>query len=228
MESCQPMTIHLQRDLDDLRRELLTMGALVEDAANKAINALINRDEALAREVIESDPEIDLKEVEVEEECLKLLALHQPVAVDLRYIITCLKVNNDLERMGDLAVNIGERAFYLARHAPLAPPAELTVMIDKVRGMVRDSLDSLVRQDVALARSVLSRDDDIDDHNRHIFDLMSAAMMKEPALTKRAIALMSSSRYLERIADHATNIAEDVIFMAEGEIIRHRGESLME
>lgn len=222
------MTIHLQRDLDDLRRELLTMGALVEDAANKAINSLINRDEALAREVIESDPEIDLKEVEVEEECLKLLALHQPVAVDLRYIITCLKVNNDLERMGDLAVNIGERAFYLARHAPLAPPAELTAMIDKVRGMVRDSLDSLVRQDVALARSVLSRDDDIDDHNRHIFDLMSAAMMKEPALTKRAIALMSSSRYLERIADHATNIAEDVIFMAEGEIIRHRGESLME
>jgi phosphate transport system protein len=219
------MTVHLQRDLDLLRRELLTMGSLVEESANKAINSLMERNDDLALEVIESDPEIDIKEVEVEEECLKLLALHQPVAVDLRYIVTCLKVNNDLERMGDLSVNIAERARYLSRHPPLALPRELHAMADKVRAMVRDSLDALVRQDEDLARSVLSRDDEVDDHNRHIFDLMTRAMIEDPSLAKRAIALMSSSRYLERIADHATNISEDVIFMSEGEIIRHRGES---
>ena len=220
------MTVHLHRDMDELRKELLGMGSLVEEAINKAIHALANRDRVMAREVIDTDSRIDLKEVEVEEECLKLLALHQPVAVDLRYVVTCLKVNNDLERMGDLAVNIAERADYLARHAVLALPGELTRMADGVRAMVRDSLDSLVRKDTELARDVLKRDDIIDEHNRKMFDKMTKLMMKDAEQVKQAIAFMSSSRALERVADHATNVAEDVIFMIEGEIIRHRSEQM--
>ena len=220
------MTVHLHRDMDNLRRQVLATGALVEEAANKAISALVNRDREMARDVIESDSVIDMKEVEVEEECLKLLALHQPVAVDLRYVVTCLKVNNDLERMGDLAVNIAQRADYLARHPALSLPGELSRMAEGVRGMVRDSLDSLVRQDTALARDILARDDVIDDHNGRMFDKMTAMMMKDPGLVKRAVAFMSCSRALERIADHATNVAEDVIFMADGEIIRHRSEPM--
>jgi phosphate transport system protein len=212
--------------MDDLRKELLGMGSLVEEAINKAIHALANRDRAMAREVIDADSRIDLMELEVEEECLKLLALHQPVAVDLRYVVTCLKVNNDLERMGDLAVNIAERADYISRHPVLALPGELNRMADGVRGMVRDSLDSLVRKDANLAREVLKRDDMIDEHNRNMFDKMTKLMMKDAEQVKQAIAFMSSSRALERIADHATNVAEDVVFMIEGEIIRHRGEQM--
>ncbi len=220
------MTVHLHRDMDELRKELLGMGSLVEESINKAIHALANRDRVMAREVIDADSRIDLKEVEVEEECLKLLALHQPVAVDLRYVVTCLKVNNDLERMGDLAVNIAERADYLARHAVLPLPGELVRMADGVRAMVRDSLDSLVRKDTDLARDVLKRDDVIDEHNRNMFDKMTKLMMKDAEQVKQAIAFMSSSRALERVADHATNVAEDVIFMIEGEIIRHRSEQM--
>ncbi len=221
------MTAHLQRDLARLREEILSMGSLVEEATNKAINALVKRDAALAAEVVDADGRIDDKEVQVEEDCLKLLALHQPVAVDLRFIITCLKVNNDLERMGDLAVNIAERARYLARHTPLATPLDLTAMADKVRGMVRDSLDALVRQDMTLARDVLARDDEVDEANRSMFDILQGVMTADPSTVKRAIALLSSSRYLERLADHATNIAEDVIFMGEGEIIRHQTERFL-
>ncbi len=221
------MTAHLQRDLARLREEILSMGSLVEEATNKAINALVKRDAALAAEVVDADGRIDDKEVQVEEDCLKLLALHQPVAVDLRFIITCLKVNNDLERMGDLAVNIAERARYLARHTPLATPLDLTAMADKVRGMVRDSLDALVRQDMVLARDVLARDDEVDEANRSMFDILQGVMTADPSTVKRAIALLSSSRYLERLADHATNIAEDVIFMGEGEIIRHQTERFL-
>jgi phosphate transport system protein len=200
------------------------MGSLAEEATAKAINALVKRDADLAAEVIAADSRIDEREVQVEEECLKLLALHQPVAVDLRFIITCLKVNNDLERVGDLAVNIAERARYLAQHPPLTTPLDLTGMAGQASGMLHDSLNALVRQDVALARSVLSRDDDVDAANRSMFDILQKVMVDDPATVKRAIALLSSSRYLERIADHATNIAEDVIFMGEGEIIRHQSK----
>jgi len=222
------MTKHLQRDLDHLRKEILTMGSLVEEAINKSINALVQRLPDMAREVIDADNRIDEKEVEVEEECLKLLALHQPVAIDLRFIITCLKVNNDLERMGDLAVNIAERAAYLARHPMLALPVDFTRMADQVRTMVRDSLDALVRDDTALARRVIELDDAVDRDHRQVFVLLQEAVSRDAAIIKRVIALLSSSRYLERIADHATNICEDVIFMSSGEIIRHRTEALEE
>jgi phosphate transport system protein len=222
------MTVHLQRDLDHLRKQILTMGSLVEESINKAINALVQRLPEVAEEVIEADSRIDETEVEVEEDCLKLLALHQPVAIDLRFIITCLKVNNDLERMGDLAVNIAQRAAYLARHPKVSLPVDFTRMADRVRAMVRDSLDALVRGDAALARRVIELDDQVDRDHRHIFDLLQESMFKDPSIIKRLIAMLSSSRYLERIADHATNISEDLIFMSTGEIIRHRGEVLEE
>ena len=222
------MTKHLQRDLDHLRKEILTMGSLVEEAINKSINALVQRLPDVAREVIDTDDHIDQKEVEVEEECLKLLALHQPVAIDLRFIITCLKVNNDLERMGDLAVNIAERAAFLARHPKLALPVDFTRMADQVRTMVRESLDALVRNDTALARRVIELDDAVDRDHRQVFVLLQEAMSRDAAIIKRVIPLLSSSRYLERIADHATNICEDVIFMIDGDIIRHRTEALEE
>jgi len=212
---------HLQRDLERLEKEILTVGATVEEAINKAITALINRRGELAQEVIDGDTAIDRKEVEVEEQCLKVLALHQPVAVDLRYIIAVLKVNNDLERMGDLGANIAERAAYLAEHDAIDVPLEFRRMADLVRTMVRESLDALVNHDLKLARRVLECDDEVDAVNRRMFDTLQRLMRDDPSTIERAVQTLSASRNLERIADHATNIAEDVIFMIEGDVIRH-------
>jgi phosphate transport system protein len=213
--------MHLRRDLDELKKDLLLLGSKVEDSINKSILALTTRREELAKEVIEGDGGIDASEVELEEDCLKILALHQPVAADLRFIITAMKVNNDLERMGDLAVNIAERAVFLAAHKPIEVPSDLGRMADGVRKMVRDSLDSLVKKDTGLARKVLAFDDEIDRINEGMFRILQDVMCSDPDATPRAMHLLSSSRHLERIADLATNIAEDVVFMAEGELIRH-------
>lgn len=218
------MSKHLERDLNQLKKKILTMGAMVESAANKAINALVQRRLSWAEEVMAGDDEIDSHEVEIEEDCLKALALHQPVAADLRFIITTLKVNNDLERMGDLAVNIAERAAYLTTHEPIQVPVDFTRMIAIVRGMVRDSLDALVKRDAALARRVCQRDDEVDELNRNMYDLLQDLMARDPQAIKRAVHTLSASRHLERIGDLATNIAEDVVFMVEGEIVRHRLE----
>jgi len=218
------MSKHLERDLDRLKKKILTMGAMVESAANKAINALVERRLQWAEEVMAGDDEIDSREVEIEEDCLKALALHQPVAADLRFIITVLKVNNDLERMGDLAVNIAERAAYLTTHDPIQVPVDFTRMIEIVRAMVRDSLDALVKQDAALARRVCHRDDEVDELNRNMYHLLQDLMAREPQAIKRAVHTLSACRHLERIGDLATNVAEDVVFMVEGEIVRHRLE----
>ncbi len=218
------MSKHLERDLNQLKKKILTMGAMVESAANKAINALVERRLQWAEEVMAGDDEIDSSEVEIEEDCLKALALHQPVAADLRFIITVLKVNNDLERMGDLAVNIAERAAYLTTHDPIQVPVDFTRMIEVVRAMVRDSLDALVKRDAALARRVRQRDDEVDELNRNMYELLQDLMAREPQAIKRAVHTLSASRHLERIADLATNVAEDVVFMVEGEIVRHRLE----
>lgn len=212
---------HLQRDLDRLKRAILTMGSLVETAANKAITAFLDQETALAEEVIAGDEKIDETEVEVEEECLKVLALHQPFAADLRFIITVLKVNNDLERMGDLAVNIAERAAAMGVQPRPDTPVDIEELAEKVRRMVRDSLDSLVSQDVPLARRVTKSDQEVDDIHRRMFDVLQSAMMSDPAKVDPAIQMLSVSRNLERIADLATNIAEDVVFLVEGEVIRH-------
>lgn len=218
------MSKHLQHDLDRLKKEILAMGALVEEAINRAIASLTHRDAALARQVLEGDDAIDRKEVEVEDMCLKMLALHQPVAGDLRYIIAVLKVNNDLERMGDLAQNIAERALFLATNDPIQVDLDFSRMVELVRRMVGQSLDALVNQDPVLARRVCLQDDDVDRLQRHMFEMLQALMMKDPRTVERAVQVLSVSRHLERIADSATNVAEDIVFMVEGDIIRHRND----
>lgn len=216
------MAKHLQRDLGDLKKELLASGSLVEEALNHAIEALVNRSINLAEVVIEGDYQINQKENQIEEECLKILALHQPVAADLRFIISVLKVNNDLERIGDLAVNIAERAIYLSSHDPLKAALNFPRMADGARKMVRKSLDALIGMDAKLARVVLTMDDEIDDLNREMYTTLQDLMRQSPEFIDRAVHTLSVSRYLERIADLATNIAEDVVFMVEGELIRHQ------
>ena len=216
------MTKHLVRDLTNLKKLLLEVGAMVEEATDKAITALTQRRAEVASEVIASDNEIDSKEVLIEEECLKILALHQPVASDLRFVIAALKVNNDLERMGDQAVNIAERAAALAEQPPLQIPLNVDRMADVVQQMVRSSLDAHVNLDTELALSVCRMDDEVDDLNREMFSIMQAEMSKDPSLVVRAVHYLSASRDLERIADLATNIAEDVVFMVEGDVIRHQ------
>jgi phosphate transport system protein len=197
------------------------MGAMVEDATNKAFLALVQRRKDVAQEVVQGDDAINEKENRIEEDCLKILALYQPVAVDLRFIITALKVNNDLERMGDLAVNIAERADRLAELDPEPLPESLDNLVSNVQVMVRHSLNSLVNMDATLARKVCEVDDEVDDINRDMFTEMQEVMKKDPSSVERAINVLSVSRNLERIADLATNIAEDVIFLVEGEIVRH-------
>jgi phosphate transport system protein len=218
------MPIHFHRDKEHLKRELLELGMLVEEATIKAIRALVDRHLELAEEVMMGDDRVDEKEVRVEEECLKVLALHQPVANDLRFIVALMKVNNDLERMGDIAVNIAERAAYIAVHDPLDVQLDFRSMADAVQRMVRDSLDCLVRMDTALARKVTRADDEVDAYNRQMFVVLQRVMESDPKSVQRAVHLLSCSRHLERIADLATNIAEDVIFMVDGEVVRHRQE----
>ena len=216
------MTKHLLRDLEHLKKQVLAVGSMVQGSILKATKALLERLPALAAEVLKSDDAIDRREVMVEEECLKILALHQPVAVDLRYIITVLKVNNDLERMGDLAGNIAARAEELIKCAPVRLPAEFTTMVETVQRMVADSLATLIESDVNIARRVLAADDIVDRIHRHMVLEMQALARKDPGNIEGPISVMSVSKYLERIADQCTNIAEDVIFLVEGEIVRHR------
>ena len=170
------------------------------------------------------DDRINHREVLIEEECLKMLALHQPVAADLRFIVAVLKVNNDLERMGDLAVNIAERAAYLATQEPLQVSLDFPKMAEGVRDMVRESLDALSNMNPRLARHVLTMDDEIDEANRGMFDILQELMHRDPSTIERAVHLLSASRHLERIADLATNIAQDVVYMSEGRLIRHLTE----
>ena len=216
--------MHLQRDLEDLKKKLLDMGSLVEKATNLAISALQKRRADLCSEVHELDVTIDRREVVIEEDCLKILALHQPVATDLRFVVCVMKVNNDLERMGDLAINIAERAAYLATHDDIGVPLDFHRMLEVVRTMVKQSLNSLINLDVMTAREVLAMDDEVDDINKQMFVILEALMFENPAVITRAIHMLSASRHLERIADLATNIAEDVAFLVEGAVIRHQPE----
>ncbi len=216
------MSKHLERDLERLKKHLLELGVMVEEAANTAMTALTELRADLADQVVNSDNTIDAKEVLIEEDCLKVLALHQPVARDLRFVIGVMKVNNDLERIGDQAVNVAERARYLAEQPPLDIPLDFERMAAVVRKMVRTSLDAHVNLDNTLARTVGGMDDEVDDIHREMFDVLQAKMEEDPAVVKRAVAYLSASRDLERVADLATNIAEDVVFMVEGEVIRHR------
>ncbi|MFT5208313.1 MAG: phosphate transport system protein [Flavobacterium sp.] len=216
------MSLHLQRDLVQIKKEILQLGNMVEVAINNAILSLIDRRPELAESVIKNEKFINQKEVLIEENCLKILALHQPVAVDLRFIVVILKVNNDLERMGDFAVNAAKRAISLSKQAPIPYPPEFTNTMSKgIITMVHDSLDALVKLDVNIARKVIAMDDDIDEVNRLMYVELQSLMEKDSSTINRAVELLSTSRYLERIADLATNIAEEIIFIVEGEIVRH-------
>ena len=216
------MTLHLHRDLDNLHREILALSAVVEDMIDRATLALSERRNELATEVIESDELVDQREVHIEEECLKLLALHQPVAVDLRRIATVLKVNNDLERIADLAVNIAERALSLDKFLEFPIPEKLNRMAKMATTMVRRSLDAFVNLDIQGAREILAADEDVDQMNVEVIVQLQKQIRDNPQLTSPAMHAFSASRHIERIADHATNIAEDVIYLIEGEIVRHR------
>jgi len=216
------MAIHLQRDLEQLQRELISLAGAVEQAIQTAIQALTKRDSGLARRVIEGDSEIDQEENRVEEECLKMLALHQPVAIDLRRVAAALKINTDLERMADLAEDIAERVVHLAQFPPLSIPKKLQNMTDLTTTMVRQSLDAFVNLDAEQARRVCRLDDEVDRYNNDIINDLIATMRSSPEIVEPGLSLFSAVRHLERIADHATNIAEDVIYLVEGEIVRHR------
>ncbi|MFH1699678.1 MAG: phosphate signaling complex protein PhoU [Candidatus Zixiibacteriota bacterium] len=218
------MTKHFQNEIERLKKKILHLAAMVEESLQIAVKSIMEYDIVRADKVIESDPKVDSLEVEVEEECLKILALHQPVAADLRYIIAVLKINNDLERIADLAVNIAERTKTVARHPDVEIPFDLHNMLNITVEMVKDSVDSLVTSDTQKAIQVINDDDKIDDHDANAFNLVQKQIKKYPEYSEYYVSLLSVSRDLERIADHATNIAEDVIYMIDGEIVRHQNK----
>ena len=217
------MSLHLQRDLDQLKRDVLHLGSLVETALGNASYVLRDQRTELAEAVYADEITINEKEVQIEENCLKILALHQPVAIDLRFIVVVLKVNNDLERIGDLAKHLTARAVYLAERETMPEPmATINAMFVTIRSMLKDSLDALVKLDVDLARTVIDQDDGVDEINRQMYDDFREMMSKDASMIEQATSWLSCSRYLERIADLATNISEDVVFMVEGEVVRHQ------
>jgi phosphate transport system protein len=213
---------HLQREIDKLKRKILALGALVEVNLRLAVQAIETHDATKARKVIATDMEIDEVEVEVEEECLKLLALYQPVAKDLRFIIAVVKINSELERIGDLAANVAERAEQLADEYPVPVPRTLSVIADRVRAILETALDALVRQDAVAARKVLAADDEVDDLYKDLLEELKTELRADLDHLDAIVLLFSVARYMERLADHATNIAEDVLYMVEGEIQRHQ------
>ena len=215
------MSVHLQREIDRLKKRLLSICALVEEQVEAAVRSLTTRDAALAREVERRDAEIDQREVEVEEDCLKVLALYQPVAIDLRLIVAALKINNDLERIGDMAVNIAHKGITVAGLPLTEIPFDLDGMWEKTQIMLHDSIDALVNMDPHLANVVCGRDDEVDIFKREIRLKALELIAQNPSRVEFYLNLMAVARNLERIADLATNIAEDVIYMAEGQIVRH-------
>ena len=213
--------MHLHQDLERLEKRMLYLAAQVEDAVRKALAAVVERRPELAEDVIRGDQLIDAREVEIEEECLKLLALHHPVATDLRFLAAVLKIDNDLERVGDLAVNIAKRARTLCRSTPFPVPAQMREMMEASMAMLREALDAFVSGDVSVAQDVCRRDDAIDALHREIAQQVTQQMEENSEAVAPGMQMWSVSKSLERIADHATNIAEDVVYMVDGEIIRH-------
>ncbi|MFO7645100.1 MAG: phosphate signaling complex protein PhoU [Desulfosarcina sp.] len=213
---------HFQRELDKIKKMVLSLGALVEQRVHRVKIAVEERDADLAREIIDLDYEIDEMEVDIDEECLKTIALHQPVAADLRFVVAVIKINNDLERIGDQVVNIAQRVVRIAKRAVAPFHFDYSVMADRAEAMLRMSLDSLVGQDLDLAVKVLLMDDEVDQIKVEAYDRIKQAMAD--GVTNDVgymINLLLISRHLERVADHATNIAEEVVYMIEGEIVRH-------
>lgn len=216
------MSIHLIRDLETLHRDLLSMGGVVEEMVHQAVEALGRRDASISSLLAQRDDEIDAWDVRIEDECLKMFALHQPVAIDLRRIATVLKICGELERVADLAVHISERAAALAPWPEIVVPDRLRKMAQIAVDMLHRSIDAYVELNSQQARAVCAEDDTVDELNREIIDEITDMMKRRPELIDPGTHLFSATRHIERIADHATNIAEDVVYLVEGAIIRHR------
>ena len=214
------MTV-FDEELQHLKEKLLKMGSLVEDAIKNSVLSLVERDNDLARRVIDNDRLVNTLDVEIDEESIRLIALRQPMAGDLRFITTAMKITTDLERMGDLGVNIAERALELNQEPILKPYIDIPKMREIAQGMTRDALDAFVRKDKKLAMDVIMRDDEVDDLKHAVLQELAFFMVQDPTTVTRAMKVSFVAQYLERIADHATNIAEMVIYLIEGKIIRH-------
>ena len=215
------MQRHFHEELEALKQTLLAMGGLVEDQIRRVMRALLERDDALAQEVIDRDQQVNAYDVEVDETCVGLLALHQPTAGDLRFITTAMKIVTDLERIGDQAVNIAQRVLELNREPQLKPYIDLPRMAEKAQAMVKESLDAFVARDTTLARKVCAEDADVDALKEQLFRELLTFMMEDPKTIPRAIRLILISRFMERVADHATNIAEMVIYLVDAKMVRH-------
>jgi phosphate transport system protein len=219
------MTIHLVKELETVKKMILTLGAMVERSVQTAVKSMESKDIEMATRVIQADTEIDKMEVEIEEECLKLLALHQPVAVDLRFIVAVIKINSELERIADQAVNIAERVINMARREGVPVSFDFSRMGALTQLMLKNALDSLVNLDVELARKVNLLDDQVDNMKRAVYDEVKEIIQAQPRHVGYLINLLLISRHLERIGDHATDIAQEVIYLIEGEIHRHRDKT---
>jgi phosphate transport system protein len=215
------VTRHFEEELEELKTRLLEMGGLAEDRVRAAIEGLVNRDVAVVDRVLEGDGPINQLHIEIDNRCFKLLALRQPMAVDLRAIVSAVKINTDLERVGDLAINISEAVRRYVRHPPVKELIDIPRMATIAQTMLRDALDAYVRRDVELARSVLNEDDTLDALKTQVFRELLTYMLQAPATIEPALDLILISRHLERIGDHATNVAEDVIFMVSARDVRH-------
>ncbi len=215
------MSRHFQHELDQLKRDVLVMGGLVEGAAKRAVRAFLDRNGEDAVVVIDGDAEVDALELRIEEECLKLLALYGPTAKDLRLVVGAFKITNDLERVGDLAVNISERARAAESGERRHGAEEVEEMAERVRTMLHEALDAFVQGNADAAREVLAMDDRVDELLRLVYDHQQEAVRRDPAYFPTALRIISTAKQLERIADHATNVAEDVIYMVEGTVVRH-------
>ena len=218
------METHFQKELEELKKNLLKMATLVEEAINNAVLSLVKRDSGLAQKAFEAEDKINTMDIAINTECLNLLALRQPMAADLRFVTSALKIITDLERMGDQAVNIAERAISLNREPRIKLYVDIPRMAEIAQSMVKDVLDAFVNRDSKLARSVCERDDLVDGLNDQVVRELLTYMTSDPKTTKSAMHLMIVSRCLERIADHATNIAEDVIFIVDGLVIKHHAD----
>ncbi len=216
---------HFERQLYELRKRLLEMGGLVESAIYRSVLSLVEKDEKQAQEVLQNESRINQMEIEIDDLATGLLALQQPMATDLRFITAAIKINNDLERMGDHAVNIAERSLSLMHEPAIMPLIDIPHMAELVESMVRQSLDSFVEKDADLARSVLVSDDAVDELRDSIYNELVAHMQRDPSSIRQCVDLMFVARNLERIADHATNIAEDVVFLVDGVDVRHHAEA---
>lgn len=223
MELSRPVVRHFQEELEFLKTRLLAMGGLAEERVRAAVAALVERDQSSIAEVLGGDEPLNRLHVEIDGIAFRLLALHQPMAADLRVIVAALKINSDLERVGDLAVNIAQASRLYLDFPPVKPLVDLPRMADIAQAMLRDALDAFVRKDTGLAQSVLKRDDQLDDLKTQVFRDLLTYMLGDPTKIEASLDLILVSRHLERIGDHATNIAEDVIFMVSAKDVRHMG-----